>query len=259
MTTESVDGDEDRSRGILSPTDREFLAIPAEQRRDEMNSRQAEYRRRRSIRNRVRNAALDFPLVVQGADADIFTAAFAADGADTVGDVPKVQKAMPDGFQFLLRAVLADQPHRPIKTTRDLAAVLDPVISEFERGIQRWLNTQRMMTADFEITPEIRKVQTITGFIDELESRRLPVTGKDRLRIHDILARAGIDEHRILELLGEDPATKTDSDADPESNYSVEELAELPTEKLSELLAAGVISVESHTAAIEAKAESGNI
>jgi|APHM01.1.fsa_nt_gi hypothetical protein len=134
------------------------------------------------------------------------------------------------------------------------------VIKEFERGIQGWLNAQCGMTADFEITVTADNVRSIESLIQELEDQRIPINPKERPATAGILARAGIDEDRIMELVSNNPVTKTDSDDDPaESNYSTEELAGLPTEKLAQLLETQTITAEEQTAALKEKSKRGEI
>jgi len=122
MTTDFEDMGE-RPRGVLTQTDREFLRISSED-RYEQYSRQGRSRRYRTIRDRLTNSVLDLPLIVNRTDAEMFEDAFSNDD----DDVPRVQTTMSDAFRFVIRAILADEPHRPIETTADLAAALSPVI-----------------------------------------------------------------------------------------------------------------------------------
>ena len=67
---------EDRGRGILTPADREYLADP------EQYSRQAQYNRNQAIRERVGNALLDIPILVDGLPHEVWEDALSLDDAD---------------------------------------------------------------------------------------------------------------------------------------------------------------------------------
>jgi hypothetical protein len=155
---------------------------------------------------------------------------------------------MPYMVLFMIRAIHANEPDRPIETIEDLTAVLKPVIENFEQGIDLYLNQERNVRADFEITPQISKLQTLEGVINELEVRRAPLTGQDRRETRRFLDSAGLGEERITELLGEVP----DDDGDG-SEFSLEELASMSNEQLAVLLDAGRISVDEHISALEEK------
>lgn len=252
MTTEFEDMGE-RPRGVLTQTDRKFLRISPED-RYEQYSRQGRSRRYRTIRDRLTNSVLDLPLIVNRTDAEMFEDAFSGDDDDD--DVPRVQTTMSDAFRFLIRAILADEPHRPIETTADLAAALSPVIHQFERGIEKWLNTQRQMTGEFELTVSTETMRSIDSVVEELERRRSPLTGEERVRTGAVLERAGYDDDEILALIGEDP---TEEEAAEHQDYPMEQLASFDVTRLAELFAAGIITKEQHRTALEQKAETGDI
>lgn len=264
-TTEGDDEDQGRKRGIISQSDRRYLRLSEDEREDEY-SRPLRYERRQRIKERTGNAALDIPLLVQYADDEVYEYAFGTGGTSEgmigAADTARTRRTFPKFIVFLLRAVMVEEPTRPIETTDDLRAVIRPFLDEVESGIEHWLNQERDVTADFEIKPSVDKLQTIPGLIEELELRRSPVTGKERLRTAAVLDRAGIAEEKIAALLG-DPESANGTDSEPDktdgsyNDYTPEELAALPTEKLSELLAAGIISVDTQAAAIEAKVERG--
>ncbi len=64
-----AESEADRSRGILSPADREFLLASADQ-REEHYSRQARSKRKRAIRERFRDAVYDVSLLLEFWPAD---------------------------------------------------------------------------------------------------------------------------------------------------------------------------------------------
>jgi hypothetical protein len=196
------------------------------------------------------NATLDIQtLAYHGADDTLYTPVFGEsyDGDDGVS-VDRLQRAMPYMVLFMMRAIHANEPHRPIETIEDFTAVLKPVIEQFQNGVELYLNQERKVRADFEITPEISKLQTLDGVINELELRRSPVTGQERLETRRFLDSAGLGEDRILELLGEVP----DDDGD-ESEFTLAQLAAMPNEQLSGLIASGRITIDEHIAALEEK------
>lgn len=71
----SIWGETDRSRGILTTADREFLLTP-EQEREAGYTRQGRSKRWRTIRERVENALLDLSLLVEFWPADQRAAVF---------------------------------------------------------------------------------------------------------------------------------------------------------------------------------------
>jgi hypothetical protein len=215
-----------------------------------MFTRAARSQRRKRIRNRTTNATLDIQtLAYHGADETLYTPVFGeSDDGDDGVSVDRLQRSMPYMVLFLIRAIHANEPHRPIERIEDLTAVLEPVIENFEKGLELYLNEERNVRADFEITAEISKLQTLEGVINELELRRSPLTGQDRRETRRFLTSAGIGEERITELLGEEP----DDDGD-ESEFSLEELAAMSTEQLAVLLDAGRISVDEQITALERK------
>jgi hypothetical protein len=255
-TTEGDDEDQRRKRGILSQSDRRYLRLSEDEREDEY-SRPLRYERRQRIKERTGNAALDIPVLVQYADDEVYEYAFGTQGTSEgmigAADTARIRRTFPKFIVFLLRAVLVEEPTRPIETTDDLRAVIRPFLDEVESGIEHWLNQERDVTADFEIKTSVDKLQTIAGFIEELEKRRTPVTGRERIQTVGILERAGVDRDEIVSLLGEDAPEEVKRYKD----YSTEELAELSNKKLSRLLADGVLSVAQHSAAIDAKIERG--
>jgi hypothetical protein len=244
----ATDGGEERNRGVLTPSDRQYIR-GSESERVEMFSRASRAQRRRRIRNRTMNATLDIQtLAYHGADETLYTPVFGESDDDDGVSVDRLQRSMPYMVLFLMRAIHANEPHRPIERIEDVTAVLEPVIENFETGIELYLNQERNVRADFEITAEISKLQTLEGVINELELRRSPLTGQDRRETRRFLTSAGISEERITELLGEEP----DDDGD-ESEFSLEELAAMSTEQLAVLLDAGRISVDEQITALERK------
>jgi hypothetical protein len=250
--SEDEDQDQGRKRGILSQSDRAFLRLSQDKWEDKY-SRAASYDRRQRIKERTVNMALDIPLLAQYSNDEIYEYAFGAEATSQgkIGavDTVRTRATFPQFIVFLLRAVLVEEPTRPVETTDDLRAVIRPFLDEVETGIEHWLNQEGDATADFEITPSVDKLQTIPGLIEELELRRSPVPGEDRLRVAGILDRAGLGEDRILELLGEVP----DDDDGDESEFSLAQLAAMPNEQLSGLLASGRITIDEHIAALEEK------
>jgi|APHM01.1.fsa_nt_gi hypothetical protein len=243
--------DQGRKRGFLSQSDRRYLRLTEDEREDEY-SRPLRYERRQRIKERTGNAALDIPLLVQYADDEIYEYAFGSEATSEgmIGavDTVRTRRTFPKFIAFLLRAILVEEPTRPIETTDDVRAVIRPFLDEVETGIEHWLNQEGDATADFEITPSVDKLQTIPGLIEELEIRRSPVTGEERLRIAAVLDRAGLGEERITELLGEEP----DDDGDG-SEFSLAQLAAMSTEQLAVLLDAGRISADEQISALEEK------
>jgi len=99
-------------------------------------------------------------------------------------------------------------------------------------------------------------MRSIDSVVEELEIRRSPLTGEERLRTAAVLERAGYDYDEITALLGESPE---DDDEQEQSNYSREELISFDVTRLAELYAAGVISEEEYRTSIEQSAKTGDI
>jgi thioredoxin reductase len=92
--------------------------------------------------------------------------------------------------------------------------------------------------------------------VEELEIRRSPLTGEERVRTGAVLERAGLDDDEILALIGEDP---TEEEAAEQQDYAMEQLASFDVTRLAELFAAGVISEEEYRTSIEQSAKTGDI
>jgi hypothetical protein len=254
--TEVTDGGEledyeevDRPRGVLSTSDRRFLTLSDTERTDEF-SRPGRRQRENAIEERINHAVIDLALLTRTIDQeevkinleDVFTA-----NESAWEDIPRVQTSMRPAIQFLIRGIIIGQPDRSIIDALDFTRTLDPVITRFEDSIEAWLNAQRGMTADFELSLDVENVRSVDSLIEELEIRRSPVTGEDRLRISGVLDRAGLGEDRILELLGEEP------DEEEGSAFSLEELAAMSNDQLAVLLDAERITVDEQIAALEEK------
>jgi hypothetical protein len=251
----------DRKRGILTNADRLFLRRSEDEREDEY-TRPLRYERRQKIKERTANAVLDISLLAKFGDDELYLHAFTdektPEGLIEKTDPMRTRRALSKFTLFLARAQLAEKLQTSEGTeippeSANVRLALRPVLDEIESGIEHWLNQERGMTADFEIPLNVENVRTIEQVKEELELRRTPVTGKERLETAALLDRAGVEMDEILSLLGED----VPEDAETYEDYSPEELAELPTEKLSRLLADGVLSVTQHSAAIDAKLERG--
>jgi hypothetical protein len=157
---------------------------------------------------------------------------------------------------FFIRAVRADEADRPVESIDDMTTVLAPVISEIEDGIEEWLNHHRDVTADFELSLSVSKLQTVDALIEELKLRRTSLPPDEWFETAQVLERAGLDNDEITALIGEDPE---DDDEQEQSNYSREELISFDVTRLAELYAAGVISEEEYRTSIEQSAKNGDI
>lgn len=200
MTKDSIDTDEtetDRDRGILTDVDRTFLRLSEEERKEEY-TRQGRSYRMRTITTRLRDSVLDFPLIVDRIDTEVFDSTF---GGDDAHEVPRTQRVMPSGFQFLIQAVVANEPDRPAKRGTDVVAALNPVLDQFERGIQAWMNAEYQKTANIDITVDVEGVRDVDDYVDDLESRR--VIGRERLTAAAKLTRAGYSDDEIIEIIGD--------------------------------------------------------
>jgi hypothetical protein len=100
----------------------------------------------------------------------------------------------------------------------------------------------------------IENVRSIDSLVEELEIRREPLTGEERVRTGAVLERAGYDDNEITALIGEEP----DGD-ESGSEFPMHQLVEFPIETLTELVANGKITESEHTTAIRQKAETGDI
>lgn len=253
---ETANRDVDRERGAITDADRAYLRR-SEKERKENYSRTALYQRQKHIYNRTENAVLDIPILARHGDDELYRYLFSSevdDGRKKTADTARTQRAYSDVAVFLIRGVLADEPERPIETPDDLEAVLRPVMDEIEDGIQQWLNRERDRTAAVELTASVDKIQTVDGLIEELELRRTSLDSTDRLETAKILERAGVDDDKILSLIGDEG----DED-NAGSNYEMHQLVEFPLETLTELVANGKITESEHTTAIRQKAETGDI
>jgi hypothetical protein len=252
----------DRPRGILTESDRRFLAVSKEERlrADDPDkqgpfSRPARRKRESMIVERLYHGVLDFALIAREVDQptvridyeEIFT-------TDDPASVPRIRVDSPQILTALVRGITANESDRPITNAGDLRAVVAPAVDGLEKAIERWLNTQRNMTADYELNLSIENVRSIDSLVEELEIRRSPLTGEERVRVGAVLERAGYDDNEITALIGAEP----DGD-ESGSEYPMHQLVEFPIETLTELVAEGKITETEHTTAIRQKAETGDI
>jgi len=258
----------DRPRGILTESDRRFLVVSKEERlrADDPDkqgpfSRPARRKRESMIVERLYHGVLDFALIAREVDQptvqidyeEIFT-------TDDPASVPRIRVDSPQILTALVRAITANESDRPITAAGDLRAVVAPAVDGLEKAIENWLNTQRNMTAEYELTLSIENVRSIDSLVEELEIRRDPLTGEERLETAAVLERAGYEHDEILALIGEDPNNDDDADeSESGSEYPMNQLVEFPLETLTELVAEGKITESEHTTAIRQKAETGDI
>lgn len=252
---------DDRKRGILTTSDRTYLRADEDERL-EIHERPGLYQREDAIRERTRNSVLDVPLLANHADTEVYRDVFASevredsDMFDTELAIPRTQHALSSLIVFFIRAVRADEADRPVESIDDMTTVLAPVISEIEDGIEEWLNHHRDVTADFELSLSVSKLQTVDALIEELKLRRTSLPPDEWFETAQVLERAGLDNDEITALIGEDPE---DDDEQEQSNYSREELISFDVTRLAELYAAGVISEEEYRTSIEQSAKTGDI
>jgi hypothetical protein len=252
----------DRPRGILTESDRKYLVVSEEERlraddddKQGPFSRPARRKREGKIVERLSHGVLDLALIAQEVDQptvqidyeEIFT-------PDDPTSVPRIRVDSPQILTALVRAITANESDRPITNAGDLRAVVGPAVDGLEKAIENWLNTQRNMTAEYELNLSIENVRSIDSLVEELEIRRDPLTGEERVRTGAVLERAGYDDGEINALIGEEP----DGD-ESGSEYPMHQLVEFPLETLTELVADGEITEDEHTEAIRQKAETGDI
>lgn len=257
---ETANRDVDRERGIITHADRIYLRR-SEAEREENYSRTATYQRQKNIYKRTENGVLDIPILARHGDVGLFRYLFASerdDGRKKTADTARTQRTYSDFVVFLIRAVVADEPERPIQTTEDLEAVLRPVFDEIETGMEQWLNQERNRTAAFELMSSIQKIQTMDGLVEELELRRSPLEPEERVKTAKKLERAGYDDDEIQSILGE-PHSEEEEEEEEGSEYPMSDLVQFPIETLTDLIATGDITKDEHTEAIRRKSERGDI
>jgi len=249
----------DRGRGILTSADRAYIRASDPQRQAEY-SRVARNQRWRYIRNRVENAVYDMGLLSKDGGKRLYTFLFAEEIPDArraSAETDRTRAQLPEFAVFFIRSVLAGEPDRPLNSPNDLAAVLRPVLDELEKGVEHWLNRQHEMRSDVETEVTVEKLQTIEGFIDELQIQRT-VPPEEYFEAAATLSRAGYDDDEITPILGPEPDPDGD-DNGRSSEYAMQQLVEFPVETLTELIATGKITQDEHTEAIRRKAERGDI
>jgi hypothetical protein len=207
---------DERDRGVLTEADRKYLKNPDDY------SRQASYQREDAIRNRIRNAVLDFQMLATDVDQRVYDELFGAerfgyendDGDSVAGtNIPGDQLSIPFGVEFLIRLSLSDQTrfNHPTGLDRgfhELFSVerpLEPFVRDVEKGIQQFLNHHKKLTAEIEVNIESRHVKRINRLADELEARDEPVSGREAVDMAARLGRAGFSREEINELLGLEP------------------------------------------------------
>ena len=252
---------DDRKRGIYTTTDRTYLRRSEDDRLDAYH-RAARSQRKKAVRERTRNSVLDVPLLANHADTEVYTDVFASevrednDVFDTELVIPRTQHALSSLVVLLIRAVRADEADRPVESIDDMTTVLGPVISEIEDGVEEWLNRHRDVTADFELSVSVSKLQAVDALIEELKLRRTSLPPDEWFETAQVLERAGYDDDEITALIGESPE---DDDEQEQSDYPMEQLVSFDVTRLAELYAAGVISEEEYRTSIEQSAKTSDI
>jgi len=193
----------ERGRGILSSSDREYLKNSDSWR--EQHSRSAEAQRRKAIKSRMWDAIHDFRPLTDDVEPETLQDVF---GADDIGN-PPVQEAMPYAFAFLIRAVLANENEREIERKTDVVAAVDPVLDQFEAGLRYWLNGDKGVAANVDVSIEASNVRQTDEYVDELRERS--VVGRERIQAATQLSQAGYSTDEIYSILGDDPLSEEKS------------------------------------------------
>lgn len=193
----------ERGRGILSSSDREYLKNSDSWR--EQHSRSAKAQRRKAIKKRMWNAIFDFRPLTDDVEPETLQDVF---GADEIG-IPPIQEAMPYAFAFLIRAVLANENEREIERKTDVVAAVDPVLDQFEAGLRYWLNGDKGVAANVDVSIEASNVRQTDEYVDELRERS--VVGRERIQAATQLSQAGYSTDEIYSILGDDPLSEEKS------------------------------------------------
>ena len=204
-----VNDDTGRGRGILTQSDREYLALSAGD-REEQYSAPARSQRRKAIRERVENALLDFPQLARQVDDDVLEDVFAPergefdiDGEKAVGSTISdgQVRGVPFGIMFLLRIAIADT-WRDRNPEFGVGEAIAPFVDDVETAVEYWLNYHHDLTADVEVGVTVSGLQRADELADELEARDEPLTGIERIEATSELSRAGYSTDEILDLVG---------------------------------------------------------
>jgi len=220
-----TDIDGERDRGILTQSDRRFLAGEIE-----YEHRQQKWKRKEDINNRVQNAAKDFSVLVRYLDdeklEDIFTREFEEvieDGEVTYEEqgTPPHPRHLAAGFNFLSIA--------SIKASRDVQAqeldpqtlqhfgvssLLSPVLDNIERGLEAMLSQRYDLIADLDVEVTVNELNTKRKYGDvveeEIRQRDEPLRGEKRIEVIGRLQRAGYSNGEIAAILDENDETPED-------------------------------------------------
>ena len=223
MTDEGTE----RGRGILTAADRQYLDHP------DKFSRQAASQREEAIKNRIRNAVLDFHLLATEVDRrryhDLLRAdrpPLETDDGDAVAGTDILDEGLhvPFGVAFLLRLSLAEQTGagiRPRPADR-VETALEPFAWDIEWGIQQFLQHHHAITAEIEVSIEANEVIHRDQLAEELAARAEPVSGRVAVDMAARLGRAGFSRAEINELLGFEPTAESVFAHDPEESADEE-------------------------------------
>jgi len=204
-----VNDDTRRGRGILTQSDREYLALSAVD-REEQYTAPARSQRRKAIRERVENALLDFPQLAREVDDDVLEDVFAPDRGEFDIDGETVVgtqlshgqvRGVPFGIMFLLRIAIADA-WRDRNPEFGVGEAIAPFVDDVETAVEYWLNYHHDLTADVEVGVTVSGLQRVGELADELEARDEPLTGIERIETTSELSRAGYSADEILDLVG---------------------------------------------------------
>lgn len=173
----SLDIDNERPRGILTQTDRDYLCG-----KNELSSKQAEYNKRRDIRKRLVNAILDFSLILEELGERDLAQIFNPDQTSNPGDL---QKGMRDAITLFYLETATGKYSYPIE---EFEYLLKDAVLEAERrhrGIEHdefYEKIVSQISVIFDIlTPEPVDHQLIA---DKIKDRRLIQLREDEYRFY---------------------------------------------------------------------------
>jgi len=208
----------ERDRGILTESDRRYIKNPGE------FSRQAAHQRREAIRDRLREAVLDFQLLAGDVDQQVYDELFGPErtvfeedeSGDRVGgtEIPEERLSLPSGVEFLIRLSLADETGTRLGLHEmfSVEKPLRPFLRNLERGIQMYLNHHEGLSAEINMSIDATEVVSIDRVAERLSERDEPLTGRERIKMVSQLGRAGYSTEEIAELVGERPEPNDNAD-----------------------------------------------
>jgi hypothetical protein len=184
-----------RSPGILTPKQREFIRADEDERRESISNRKEHYKYRKRIQRRVENALADFRLLNE------FDRDFSTDDVDKAfsggedGEEIDARAYVPDALRFLARAL--DDDDAPLYPNSDVQPAYDDLVESLEKALERDAAERKDSVVEVDLSLSVSAPLPPEAVLRELEHGDLDAP--ERIRLVVLLQEMNVDDDRIAE------------------------------------------------------------